>query len=87
MAKNPIVLVGKLCLYFYQKVISDQIGASCAHEPSCSEFCKQSIEKKGFIRGILLTGDRLQRCTPFNVMYMQNKRENIFGGKIYDPVP
>jgi putative component of membrane protein insertase Oxa1/YidC/SpoIIIJ protein YidD len=82
---NPIVFIGKTALFFYQKVISDQIGAVCAHEPSCSEFCRQSIEKSGFVRGVLLSGDRLQRCTPFNVMNLRKNSENLRNGKIYDP--
>lgn len=84
---NPVVFLGKTALFFYQKVISDQIGAVCAHEPSCSEYCRQSIEKSGFIRGILLTGDRLQRCTPFNVVYMRKNSQNLHNGKVYDPAP
>ncbi len=84
---NPVLFLGKTALFFYQKVISDQIGAVCAHEPSCSEYCRQSIEKSGFVRGILLAGDRLQRCTPFNVMNLRKNSENLRNGKIYDPPP
>lgn len=84
-ALNPVVFVGKTALFCYQKIISDQIGAICAHEPSCSEYCRQSIENSGFIRGVLLSGDRLQRCTPFNVMYLRKKPENLHNGKIHDP--
>ncbi|MCS7029335.1 MAG: membrane protein insertion efficiency factor YidD [Bacteroidia bacterium] len=83
---NPIVSAGMFFLYFYQKIISNQIGASCAYEPSCSQFCRQGIAKKGFVRGVLLTGDRLQRCTPFNVTYIRAKSQNLKNGKIYDPV-
>lgn len=84
---NPVVFIGKTALFFYQKVISDQIGAVCAHEPSCSEYCRQSIQKSGFIRGVLLSGDRLQRCTPFNVMNLRKNPENLRNGKVYDPPP
>jgi putative component of membrane protein insertase Oxa1/YidC/SpoIIIJ protein YidD len=83
---NPVVFAGKTALFFYQKVISNQIGAVCAHEPSCSEYCRQSIEKSGFICGILLSGDRLHRCTVFNVMQERKNPENLRNGKIYDPV-
>lgn len=84
---NPVVFIGKTALFFYQKVISDQIGAVCAHEPSCSEYCRQSIEKSGFVRGVLLSGDRLQRCTPFNVMNLRKNPQNLRNSKIYDPPP
>jgi len=83
---NPVVFLGKTALFFYQKVVSNQIGAVCAHEPSCSEYCKQSIQKLGFIRGVLLAGDRLHRCTVFNVIHERKNPQNIRNGKIYDPV-
>lgn len=82
---NPVVFIGNTTLFFYQKVISNQIGATCAHEPSCSEYCRLSIAQNGFIRGVLLAGDRLHRCTIFNVMEMRKKPENLRYGKIYDP--
>lgn len=83
---NPIIFLGKTALFFYQKIISDQIGAVCAHEPSCSEYCRQSIEKNGFIRGVLLSGDRLQRCSVFNIMNLRKHDPTLRYGKIYDPV-
>lgn len=85
LSLNPIIFLGKTALFFYQKIISDQIGAVCAHEPSCSEYCRQSIEKNGFIRGVLLSGDRLQRCSFFNVIYLRTHEPNLRYGKIYDP--
>jgi putative component of membrane protein insertase Oxa1/YidC/SpoIIIJ protein YidD len=49
-------------LFVYQNAISEQISANCAYEMSCSEFSKNSISKFGFIKGILLSGNRLCSC-------------------------
>jgi len=48
----------------YQKVISSQqqSTAVCTFSPSCSHFGTDAIKKFGFLRGVLLTSDRLQRC-------------------------
>lgn len=60
---NPVSLVFGGMMLLYQKVISQQIGASCPYEISCSAYGKQSIVRWGFIKGIPLTADRLMRCT------------------------
>lgn len=59
---NPVKMVLFLPLYFYQRIISEQISAVCGFEPSCSAFSIQSIKKLGIIKGLFLTADRLTRC-------------------------
>lgn len=46
----------------YQTVVSSQDAPSCNFYPSCSHFGMDAIRKAGFIKGTLLTSDRLQRC-------------------------
>ena len=46
----------------YRKTASKVRGPVCSFEPSCSSFSEQAIGKYGFARGMLMTGDRLQRC-------------------------
>ncbi len=60
---NPISLSFGGMMYFYQKFLSPQIGASCPYEISCSAFSKQCIQRYGFIKGVALSADRLMRCT------------------------
>ncbi len=43
--------------------------SKCQFEPSCSEYSKQSISEYGFSIGILLTADRLIRCSGGNADY------------------
>lgn len=38
----------------------------CIFHPSCSEYMKESLQKKGVIRGIVLGVYRIIRCNPFN---------------------
>lgn len=38
----------------------------CRYHPSCSEYCRQSIEKKGLIKGLFNSIYRLFRCNPFS---------------------
>lgn len=59
---------------FYQLAISPALGSSCRHQPSCSHYTYQAIQRFGFFRGVWLGTKRLARCRPGRP-----------GG--YDPVP
>ncbi len=59
---NPLSLTFSGLLFFYQKVVSAQIAASCPYEISCSNFSKQCIGKYGLLKGVALSADRLMRC-------------------------
>lgn len=79
---NPVSLVFGGSLLFYQKVISPQIMAGCAFDPSCSNFSKQCIKMYGMPKGIALTTDRLTRCTRLSsidfhpVLFNENGKVN-----------
>jgi len=59
---NPGKLLLYLPLYGYQRLVSEQVSASCCFEPSCSAFSILSIKKLGILKGLFLTADRLTRC-------------------------
>ncbi|MGD9896620.1 MAG: membrane protein insertion efficiency factor YidD [Candidatus Methylacidiphilaceae bacterium] len=46
----------------------------CRHVPSCSEYCRQAMERYGYWRGLPLCLGRLMRCHPW-------------GTSGWDPVP
>ncbi|RLC48290.1 MAG: hypothetical protein DRH70_01350 [Candidatus Coatesbacteria bacterium] len=46
---------------FYQKFISPIDATSCRMYPSCSAFASEAFTRYGFLRGMLLTSDRLMR--------------------------
>ncbi len=58
---NPVTYISAGMLFFYQRVISEQLQADCAYETSCSNYTKLQIEKNGF-RGFLLGIDQLNNC-------------------------
>ncbi len=49
----------------YQNFVSPLFGKHCRFYPSCSEFTKQAIEKRGW-KGIIIGIRRILRCHPFN---------------------
>jgi putative membrane protein insertion efficiency factor len=50
----------------YQRFISPATAPRCRYYPTCSEYAAQSILELGPIRGPILAGYRLLRCTPFH---------------------
>ncbi len=59
---NDIKIIFLGILRGYQVAISSQDKPSCAFHPSCSSFGRLALKEAGLVRGMLLTGDRLQRC-------------------------
>ena len=58
----------------YQLCLRPLFPSVCRHEPSCSHYMLQAIERHGVIRGVFLGCRRLLKCRP--------------GGSWgYDPVP
>jgi uncharacterized protein len=55
--------IGNFMLTLYQKHISVLISADCIYEISCSRYSRLAINKYGFIKGVLITADRLTRCS------------------------
>jgi len=47
---------------FYQKYISGIDGDRCSMYPSCSHYSGQAIKKHGWLKGWIMTCDRLMRC-------------------------
>lgn len=64
----------KLLIVFYQKFISPSLKqllgisdscGSCRFSPTCSEYARQSIEKKGVLKGVYFSIVRVLKCQPF----------------------
>jgi len=74
--------IGKFLICFYQNFLSiDQsfwgrrLGIKvCIHEPTCSQYTYEAIDRFGLIRGSIMGFFRILRCNGFSK-----------GG--YDPVP
>ncbi len=48
----------------YQRLISPVLPRRCKYHPTCSEYALQAVERYGILRGAVLAGWRLLRCTP-----------------------
>jgi len=74
--------IAKALIRVYQKLFSfdhsfwarPEVYRVCIHQPSCSEYTYQAIDKYGVIKGSWMGARRISRCHPF-----------AKGG--YDPVP
>ena len=59
---------------FYQKTFSPDTGAikgmyvssGCKYVPSCSQYMKQAVIKKGPLKGLIMGFWRILRCNPFS---------------------
>lgn len=60
---NPLRWLATGSMYFYQQVLSPQLNAGCLYQRTCSNYSKAAIKQYGIIRGVLLSADRLSRCT------------------------
>ena len=81
---TPIRLFSTGLIRLYQKYISTQDQPVCNFSPSCSRFGMGSIQKYGFLRGVLLTADRLLRDNGIALHTHYTFDEAI--GKYIDPV-
>jgi uncharacterized protein len=64
--KRVLVAILIAPIRLYQRLISPALAPRCRYYPTCSEYAVQSIRELGPIRGSILAGYRLIRCTPFH---------------------
>lgn len=58
----------------YQKTVSPDHGlfrykypyGFCRYSPSCSDYAKHAIQKRGALRGVTQSLGRILRCNPFS---------------------
>jgi uncharacterized protein len=81
---NPVKAFLFLTMYFYQKVLSEQISAGCEFEVTCSVFSLVSIREFGPLKGICLSADRLTRCNGQAQVETQEYLINHSNGKTID---
>ncbi len=49
----------------YQKVVSPLLPPVCRYSPTCSEYFRQALLKKGVLKGTAAGAIRILRCNPF----------------------
>ncbi|MBC19881.1 MAG: membrane protein insertion efficiency factor YidD [Planctomycetaceae bacterium] len=50
----------------YQLGISPLLGPRCRFQPTCSQYCLESIRKYGVLRGVWKGVLRIGKCHPFH---------------------
>ncbi len=55
-----------LLLKGYKRFLSPLLPSACRFHPTCSEYMREAIERRGAIRGVYLGMRRLLRCHPFH---------------------
>ena len=83
-SSNELEMAGLTLLRLYQVVLSSQDGPRCMFHPSCSQYAKQALVKRGAVVGSLLAIDRYLRCNGLDrdlYPYDPNLK------KLLDPVP
>ena len=63
--KKIIIFLIKIYKKYFSKILSFH-GINCKYYPTCSEYCKQAIEKYGFLKGLFLGVIRILKCNPFS---------------------
>jgi putative membrane protein insertion efficiency factor len=53
-------------LRLYQLAISPFLPSACRFHPTCSEYMREAVERKGPAKGIWMGLRRLARCHPFH---------------------
>ncbi len=77
--KGPKKGLGNLLLNLYQTHISVQISADCLYSLSCSRYSRVVVNKKGLLLGVLLSADRLSRCSSFCAKDIPERKYNDDG--------
>lgn len=58
----------------YQATLRPLLGRHCRFQPTCSDYARIALRRRGTLGGLWLTMKRIGRCHPL-------------GGSGYDPVP
>ena len=83
-SSNELEMAGLALLRLYQVILSSQDGPRCMFHPSCSEYAKQALVKRGAVVGSLLAIDRYLRCNGLDRdLYPYDPSLK----KLLDPVP
>lgn len=61
---GPVQIAAGWWFSAYRGSISKVRGPVCNFEPSCSHYSQEAIRDYGLLRGLIMTGERLQRCHP-----------------------
>jgi putative membrane protein insertion efficiency factor len=85
--QNQPTMLGSFLLgsvRFFQKQISPIDGPRCSFSPTCSQFGYEAVHDHGPALGIIMTADRLMRCSYWTEAGLDYAR--LPNGALHDPV-
>lgn len=59
-------IIGLWMIRAYQRCLSPLLPPACKYHPTCSHYAYQSIDRHGFITGVVMGSFRLCRCNPWS---------------------
>ena len=62
-------------LGLYKYILSPFLGTNCRFQPTCSEYCKEAVEKHGAFKGLWLGLKRISKCHPWGGSGIDNVPE------------
>ncbi len=68
----------------FQRYISPTDGDRCGFSPSCSAFGRAAVHRQGPLLGVIITADRLMRCTMFK--HPGPDYLLLSDGRLFDPL-
>jgi putative component of membrane protein insertase Oxa1/YidC/SpoIIIJ protein YidD len=61
-AVGPSLVLARSLLFVYQRGAAPGKGQACPMYPSCSEYARLAVLRRGVLKGIVMAADRLHRC-------------------------
>lgn len=85
-ASDALRVSGEWLLTTYKRVLSPLQGSNvCNYTPSCSQYARGAIAEAGFFPGIVMSADRLMRCSIFAWSYADECYAGVENNRVLDP--
>ncbi len=68
MIENFLIFLITTLIKIYSYFISPILGVRCRFFPTCSEYCRDSLNKHGLIKGSYYSLKRVSRCHPIKLL-------------------
>ena len=68
MIEKFLIFIILSLIKFYNFFISPMLGIKCRFLPTCSEYCRESLNKHGIIEGGFYSLRRIVRCHPVKIL-------------------
>jgi putative component of membrane protein insertase Oxa1/YidC/SpoIIIJ protein YidD len=79
-------IAGSMWFEAYRSTLSRARGPACNFEPSCSHFSQDAVRRYGLLKGLVMTGDRLERCNQCLSLAQYPRGRGGADNRILDPL-